>query len=212
MPKNNREDILLGYAFISLISNKTKVLIVGGGKSGFIKAKSFLDRGCNVSVLSKKFDNKFEEVKNKENIDLIKSSYEREYILDKHIIIIATDDMKLNERIKKDCDSLYKIYLTTSDFKDGLFVTPTQRCTEKTMFSIHTKSGSPKTSVFLAEKMKENLSKYDDFIEFVCDTRNKIDNRNLKYEIMNFINTDDFYFFYSKGKHKLILEMFYPSE
>ena len=63
MPKNNKENILLDHAFISLISSKIKVLIVGGGKGGYIKAKSFLQRGCKVYVISKEFDERFEEIK-----------------------------------------------------------------------------------------------------------------------------------------------------
>lgn len=211
MFENNKEDILLDYALISLISSKIRVIVIGGGNGGYIKAKSFLKRGCNVDVLSKSFNERFEKLEG--NIKLIKDEYKKKYIEDKHIVIISTADNKLNEVIKKDCEYLSKIYLYSSEFKYGLLVTPTQRETKSVSFAVHTKAGSPKTSVFLAQKIKETLNQYDDFINYIGELRQELktrtDNNKLKIEVMNFINTDDFYYFYKKGKQDLILKLFW---
>ncbi|AFS79463.1 precorrin-2 dehydrogenase SirC [Gottschalkia acidurici 9a] len=199
MSKNNKEDILLDYALISLISSKIKVIIIGGGKGGYIKAKSFLQRGCSVYVLSKEFDEKFKNLRYSKNIIFINESYKKDYIKDKHIVIISTNNPELNNIIKQDCEENYKLYLMSSDFKEGLFVTPTQRDTRSISIAINTKVGSPKTSVFLAEKMIKDLSEYDDFVMYVGEVRKmvkeKANDKKLTLEIMEFLNTDDFYFF-----------------
>lgn len=211
MPENNRKDILLDYAFISLIAPNISVAIIGGGRAGYIKAKSFLRKGFNVLVVSKEFDDEFKNLKGP--IECIKDNYKTKHILDKHLVIIATDDENVNEIIKSDCEAYYKIYLNASNFKDGKFLTPVEKNSENIKVGIHTSIGSPKTSVYLGEKIKETIDKYDGLVQYIGNLRNDIleesKNRKLNLEIMNFVNSDDFYFFYKKDKHKLILKLFW---
>lgn len=211
MPRNNRENILLDYAFISLIAQKINVIIIGGGRGGYIKAKSFLQKGYNVSVVSKGFDSKFDTLN--DNICLIQDVYKMEYILDKHLVIIATGDEIVDKAIKLDCENNYKIYLDSSSFKDGQFITPIEIKSDNIKLGLHTSVGSPKTSVFLGEKFKKTIDQYDDFVKYVGTLRNNILNinkdRTFNLEIMNFVNSDDFYFFYKKNKHELILKLFW---
>lgn len=215
MSESNREDISikdLEYTFISLLSNKINVLIVGGGKAGFIKAKSFANSGCNVSVVSKSFADSFESIKHLKNISLITDTYKTEYILNKHIVVIATDDENLNHTIKEECESHFKIYLYAQDFKQGLFSKPVQGSTNNIEFAIGTRSGSPKTSVFLSKIMEGELRKYDSFAEYSGCIRKTIESSELKSKVMDFVNTKDFYYFFNLGKEKLVLKMFYGDD
>ena len=55
MEEDNRKDIYnegIDYSYISLISKKLRVGIIGGGKAGFIKIKHFIKNKCYVEVLS----------------------------------------------------------------------------------------------------------------------------------------------------------------
>ncbi len=211
MSRYSRENIYpreLEYSFISLISYKIDVLIIGGGKAGLIKAKSFVDRGCKVTVISKEFCKEFQHIKS-DNLLVIEGVYEKKLILDKHLIVIAVKDDELIKRIIEDSNKLSKLYLNCKDFKEGNFVVPVQRNTENICFSLNTKAGSPKSSLFLADKLKETLKDYDDFINFVCELRNKLKGHRNKEEILNFVNSDDFKYFYTKGYEKLILNIFY---
>lgn len=211
MSRDNREDILLDYAFISLIAQKINVIIIGGGRGGYIKAKSFLQKGYNVTVVSKEFDVKFDTLK--DDICLVKDIYKEEYILDKHLVIISTDNQAINKTIKLDCEKNYKIYLDSSSFKKGQFITPIEIKSDNIKVGLHTSVGSPKTSVFLGEKLKETIDEYDDFVKYIGTLRNgilKLDgDRTFNLEIMSFVNSDDFYFFYKKNKHELILKLFW---
>ena len=211
MLKDNREDILLDYAFISLIAKDISVLIVGGGRAGYIKARSFLKKGFKVSVVSKEFDDEFKNLN--EEIEYILDNYKTKYILDKHLVIISTDDEKVNNTIKNDCEDHYKIYLNSSNFRDGKFLTPVERKTENIKVGIHTNVGSPKTSIYLGKKIKETIETYDGFVKYIGSLRedilDKSKNRKLNLEIMNFVNSDDFYFFYKKDKHELVLKLFW---
>lgn len=220
MPKDNRENILLDYAFISMISPKIRVIIIGGGRAGYIKAKSFLKRGYMVYVVSNEFDEKILVIFNNDNkndkLTLIRDNYYEKYILDMHLVIIATDNHKLNLEIKNDCEKYAKIYLYAESFKDGQFVTPIQMETDNIKVGVHTTVGSPKTALFLKEKITNCMSEYDDFVGYIGELRahiiNHTSNRTLNLEVMNFVNTDDFYFFYRTNKHKLIIKLFWRDE
>ena len=212
MSENNREDILsdrLRYTHISLLSQKIRVLIVGGGRAGFIKARSFASKGCEVYVLSKEFICDFNHVLNMCNVSIIEGEYDSRFINDKHLIIIAISDDIVKEKIKKDCEKVFKLYLDCTDFKEGQFVMPMQRETNNISFSLNTKGGNPKAAVFLAEIVENTLSEYDEFIQYLCEMREAAKQSHQKEELLNFIATEEFKFFYDKGKHKEVLGLFF---
>jgi precorrin-2 dehydrogenase/sirohydrochlorin ferrochelatase len=210
---HNKQDFSdLKYTMISLISNKINILIVGGGEAAFIKCKAFSKEGCNITVVSKEFSTLFEPLKEINNIRLIKGEYDESYIEHNHIIIIATDNEETNYAIKLYCDKKSKLYINCANYKEGLFVTPVQKHTPNMKFALHTKSSSPKTALFMSKIIEDKLLEYNDFIEYTSGIRNMIKKMESKKEIMNFICSEDFYFFYTKGVQKIILEMFYGTE
>lgn len=213
MCKDIREDILkenIDYTYLSLISKKTNVGVIGGGKVGYIKAKNFLAKNCNVEVLSLEFIKDFEQL---ENIKLIKHGYYKDFINDKHIIIIATNDTGLNREIKKDCEEAYKIYIYTEDYIESMAIAPVQRNSKNISFAVNTNHGNPKGSIMIADKIIEVLKEYDEFIEFSSLIRNSA--RGIaenKSDIINFVCSEDFKYIYEKKKDKLVLEMFFGKE
>ncbi|MDU5106961.1 NAD(P)-dependent oxidoreductase [Clostridium sp.] len=213
MCKDIREDIFkesINYAYLSLISTKINVGVIGGGKVGYIKAKNFLAKNCDVEVLSLDFINNFE---NLENVNLIKNSYYEDFINNKHIVIIATNDKDLNERIKKDCDKAYKIYIYAEDYLEGIAIAPVQRSLNNISFAINTNYGNPRGSLILAEKIMEVLKEYDEFIGVSSLIRKSAKEMSGKKSyIINFVCSEDFKYIYEKKKDKLVLEMFFGKE
>lgn len=218
MHENTRQDICsrsdkIDYAFLSLISEKIKVGIIGGGRAGIIKAKYFLSKNCNVSLITKNSYDNNEKIKvlkeyNKFNVEC--REYTRDFILDKHLIIIAVNSLETRENIKRDCEKLYKIYIDCTNFKEGMAVVPAVREKDNLIVGVNTRGGNPKGSVFIAEKISKDLEKYDGFIAYTTVLRNKFKLKpNLKDEALKFIFSDDFYFFYEKGKSERVIKLFY---
>ena len=213
MCKDIREDILkedIDYTYLSLISKKTNVGVIGGGRVGYIKAKNFLSKNCNVEVLSLEFIREFEEL---DNIKLIKNSYYKDFINNKHIIVIATNNNELNERIKDDCDKAYKIYIYVEDYLVSMAIAPVQRSLNNISFAVNTNYGNPKGALMIAEKTIEVLKEYDEFIGFLSVVRKsaKAITEN-KSDIINFVCSEDFKYIYEKKKDKVVLEMFFGKE
>lgn len=208
MSRNNKKDICTGridYSSIAFLSKKLRVGIIGAGKGGVIKAKHFLKQNSQVFILTK--DKISQE--GIEKATIINKEYDRSFISDKHIIIIAVKDETLRNKIKEQCEEIYKIYIDASNFKEGMGVLPVQRESKNLVFALNTKGGNPKASVFISNKIKEELKKYDDFVEFTTIVRNKLKENKLKDEVLNFVFNDDFIFFFNKGKGSLVLKLFY---
>ncbi|NLU06880.1 MAG: NAD(P)-dependent oxidoreductase [Clostridiales bacterium] len=196
-------------AFLALLPSKITVVVIGGGRAAYIKSRTFALKGCRVCVLSPEFIGEFDGIK--DNIDMIKGKYQRKYIEDAHIVVIATGDKKLNGVIGRHCSQLCKIYLDASEPQRGNCIVPCQRNTENISLGINTRNVgiSPITSVFIAEKAVGYLRNYDDFVKFTSKMRNSIENEDIRKKIMRFVCTEDFYFFYKEGKSSEIIKMFF---
>lgn len=211
MSKDCKEDVPnrdIERMMISLSSSKIKVLVIGGGRAGFIKAKAFASRGCKVTVLSPEFDDAFDSNAGG-NLCLVKSCYTEDYLKEQHLIIIAVSDGELSHQITQDCEALAKLYLRCDHARDGIFIVPAISETKQSVFAYHTKEGSPATAVYIRDKIQKQLQGYDVFIEYVCRLRNTLRGNEKLHEIMQFVNTDDFLMFFQKNKHQLILKLFY---
>lgn len=216
MPENNKENFLnigVEYSLISLFSKKLNVGIIGAGRGGYIKAKHFGEQGCKVEVLAKNEGEYFEKIKSYPNIKMIHQEYYKDFIKDKHLIIIAIDDDKKRNEIKEDCEKEYKLYIDSSSFMDGMGSLPVQLDFDNMAIGINTRAGNPKGSRFVGNKIVEEIQRYDKFIGFTTLVRNRVkSNEEIKKSVTDFMASEDFYFFYENGVAKEIINMFYGEE
>lgn len=218
MDRDNRENIYdegIEYSYISLISKKLRVGIVGGGKAGTIKARHFVKNKCYVEVISKTFDEELIELSKAfpERLNLIDEDLRYEFLRDKHLIIIALDDENLKNIVKKYCEENYKIYIDSSDFISGMGVVPIQRSTENAVFALNTKYGNPKGSVLLSNKVENTIKEYDEFIRYIGLIRNKAKSfPELKIQITSFVGNDEFKKSFDNGEAEKALRSKFPKE
>ncbi|GAB6167813.1 NAD(P)-dependent oxidoreductase [Clostridium carnis] len=214
MYKNASKDISnksINYTYLALESKKLRVGIIGGGKAAFIKARNFINNECYVEVLSKEFSNELINLSN--DIVLLEGEYNKKFIKDKHIIIIAIDNEILVNKIISHCKEEYKIYINSASFEDGMAIVPVQRSSKYLNLAISTSVGNPKGAMMVAKNVLKILEEYDDFIFKTGKMRKNSKNiSKYKNDIINFICSEDFKFINEKGKDKLILEMFFGKE
>lgn len=215
MSQNSKEDFSrgsLGILMMSFFSRELRVGIIGAGRAGYIKARRFAGDGCYTEVLYRERLNLFENIKCS-NLRLIEGSYEKSFIEDKHLIVIAVDDYDCACRIERDCKEAYKIYINCTDAESSMGSIPAKSEMNNFTIGITSKGGNPKGSVFLAKKASESLKEYDDFIGFTTYIRNNVKKTpEIKKVVTDFIATDDFYEFYKKGKAELVLRMFFKEQ
>lgn len=211
MFKNINGDICekLEYIPITFFSNTLRVGIIGGGRGAYIKAKTLINSGVNIEVIAQNFIDEFKGL----NAKLLLNSYNERFILDKHIIIIAIDDEEVVNEIIEDCNKLSKIYINSTNFKEGMGVIPVKRESENIFISVNTKVGNPKGAIMLADNLQNEMKKYDDFIEFTSRIRNTVTmDKEEKKSILAFINSNDFKYIFDKGKEKIVLDIFYKEK
>ncbi|MGL5087420.1 MAG: NAD(P)-dependent oxidoreductase, partial [Clostridium sp.] len=197
------------YTYLALMSKKLRVGIVGGGKAGLIKARNFIAKGCYVEILSKDFLQEFIKIEN-ENVVLNRFAYSKEFIEDKHIIILALDNDELRFEISKHCEECFKIFIDCTEFKEGMAVVPVQREMQNISFALNTRNGNPKGAVLAVNAAMEKLKEYDEFIKYTGKIRNKAKKlENNKKEIIDFIGSEDFKFIFEKNKSELALKLFF---
>ncbi len=162
MSKYSKDNLYgeLSYAPVTLFGEKIKIGVIGAGRGALIKVRNFYNKGSKIEVLSLDFLEGFYKFDN-DKVKLIKGSYNKNFILDKHLIIIAIDDEKIIDEIKYDCEKLCKIYINSSKFKDGMGVIPVTRESKFITVSVNTKVGNPRGSVMVAESITESLQEFD---------------------------------------------------
>lgn len=213
MHRDNKEDIfkLEDYFFVNINSKNLNVGIVGGGKAAHIKVKSFLEKGCIVSVIANNICDEIKDIKS-DSLYIDTKSYNKEFLVNKHLIVVAVNETEKHQIIK-DCQNLYKIYLDCSSPKDSMVIMPAQDNTYSVSFGLNTIGGNPRISKVLKEKVKSVLSEYDEFLVFVNKLRNKAKIlQEHKDSIIKYISTEEFKLAFEQNKAKESLLLAFPKE
>ena len=202
----------LSYAPITLFGEKLKIGVIGAGRGALIKVRNFYNKGSEIEVLALDFLKDFYKF-NGDKVKLIKGNYNKDFILDKHLIIIAIDNKVVINEIKNDCEKLCKIYINSSKFKEGMGVIPVTRESKFITVAVNTKVGNPRGSVMVAESITEYLQEFDEYIRLTGQIRNSlILDKEIKDNLLKFINTSDCKFFYTKNKIFQVFKLFYDED
>lgn len=85
---------------------------------------------------------------------------------------------------------------------------PTKIESENINAFINIKNASPKTSLFIGDKIKKLVDEFNDFAFYAAKIREEYKNTPYKAEIMEFINTDYFYECFKRNTHEIVLKEF----
>lgn len=140
-----------------------KIVIIGGGKIAFRKAKAFLKSGALITIISPHI---CDELKQLPTIKWIKKYFEKDDLTNAHIVIAATNDKKINNFVK-DCTTDFQWFNDVSDQNNSDFHTPAVVRRGDLIISVSTSGKSP----VLSKKIKKELETYfdDHYSEIVND-------------------------------------------
>jgi precorrin-2 dehydrogenase/sirohydrochlorin ferrochelatase len=127
------------------------VLIAGGGRIAFRKARTLLNEGARVTVVSPEIS--FVP----EGMEYIRSEYRKEFIKDKLIVIAATDKKTVNRRIADDARNAGILALDASDRKNCDLMFMAYERKNGTVIAVSTEGESPGRARDIRDKLvKEN--------------------------------------------------------
>jgi len=145
---------------INLEIKDMKITIIGGGNVAYRKCKNFLEFGKSVSVISPKFIDKFELIKNK--VELVYDTYKEEYIKDSFIVVAATNNKEINKNIGIYCRNYGKLVNVVDNIELSNYTVPSYIKRGDLLIGISTGGKSPSLSSKIKKELEE---KYDDSYE-----------------------------------------------
>lgn len=178
----------MGWTPLSLQMENKNVLIVGAGEVGSRRAIRFINAGANVIIIGRKFPDQL----GKFEIDYKPIHEVEEWVEWSDIVVIATGDHKLNEKVAKLAG--HKL-LNRADYpEEGNLIVPSSFFIGDVQLCIFTGGKSPLMAKELRKRIQKVIKEEDIFqLELQDFTRKilkeKIDDqkkrRDYLYEILN---------------------------
>ena len=137
-----------------------KAVVFGGGKTANRRVMKLLKAGARVTVVSRDFTPGLEKLEDA-NLKLIKQEIKEGsgFIENSDIVLIATDDSKLNDRLEKEARTLKKMVNRADRTSD--FIIPATLETGDVTVSISTGGKSPAVAKSIKKRIKKVLSEDD---------------------------------------------------
>jgi len=184
------------------------VCLVGGGQVAARKAKALLSSGAKLRIVAKTFENSIKLLSRNKNVILMKSAYRKSLLKGAVIVIAATNDNKLNNRIANDCRKL-KILCNVVDEPDLCdFFVPAVVRRGLLQIAISTDGLCPAYAKRLRQKFETIiLPIHSDFLTALEAARNqakkKISDEEKRKDFLDRITADEsFEYFCRNGRFK----------
>ena len=159
---------------INLNVENKKCFVIGGGKIALEKILGLLDAGANVEVIAPKFCEEVEELAAQKKITLVREKYSAEKISDGIILIAATNNFELNQKIL--ADGREKNFLVNVvDTFDGDFILPSRIRRGDFLLAISTGGKSPGFSRFVRQMLEKDFDEnFAEGVEIISKYRQEV--------------------------------------
>ena len=158
---------------INLKIDDMKTLIIGGGKVAYRKCMNFLAFNKKVKVISQDFIEEFEEIK--DQIEMIKDSYDEKYIKDDFVVVAATNNKEVNHKIGIYCRQYNKLVNVVDDKDLSNFTVPSFVKRGDLLLSVSTGGKSPSLSSKIRKDLEEVYDdSYEEYVKLLGEARDNI--------------------------------------
>ncbi|MEN6308373.1 MAG: bifunctional precorrin-2 dehydrogenase/sirohydrochlorin ferrochelatase, partial [Anaerohalosphaeraceae bacterium] len=93
------------YPIYLELSNR-RAVVIGGGSVALRKTQSLVEAGARVTVVAEHLPANMETAFNIPNVELVISSYRKDYLVGAVLCIAATNDIGVNKQVYADCQEL----------------------------------------------------------------------------------------------------------
>ena len=171
------------YYPINLDINNKKCLVVGGGNIGLRKVNTLLQCGAIVTLVSPQLHEELKDLGLENKIKVLNRAYLSTDLDDKFLVICATDDEEINEKVASDARG-HNILCNIADRpKLCNFILPAIVQRGDLVLTISTSGKSPA----FAKKLKEQFEKefgdeYNIFLKIMGEIRKLVLSKQQDYE------------------------------
>ncbi|RAP52017.1 MAG: hypothetical protein BZ138_03880 [Methanosphaera sp. rholeuAM270] len=149
----------MGLTSLFFEMENKNVLIIGTGSVGIRRSKRFLDSGANVSIITHGIDPEIKEELEQKGAEFFNDS-DRDELLEKcDLVVIATDNLELNEEIAKKAGD--KLVNCASNISLSNVIVPSTFKLGSVTVSLYTENKSPLMAKELRKKIQSVISPED---------------------------------------------------
>lgn len=135
-------------------------LLVGGGEVAERKARLLLDAGANIVVNSPTFTQQFHCWAEQQQLTLITSDFDAQHLDNKWLIIAATDDDNVNQKVSDEAEKR-RIFCNVVDSpKDASFIMPSIIDRSPIIVAVSSGGKAPVLARLLREKLEALLPQH----------------------------------------------------
>lgn len=178
------------YFPLFLNITKSKFLIIGAGNIALAKLETIVEFTSNIRIVAQDFIPEVKELAINNNLEYIVDSYDEKYLQDSQIIIAATNDNEINNKITADATKLHKLINVVDDVANSQFIFGSYVKRGQVVISASTSGVSPVLARLLKKKLQEilpeNFNLLSDFLvknrQFVRDKLTDLQARRLFWQ------------------------------
>jgi precorrin-2 dehydrogenase / sirohydrochlorin ferrochelatase len=175
-----RNEEEMGYYTVCLKLQDAPCLVVGGGQVGERKIKTLLTCGARVSVISRDLTPELQAAVDQGEVEWLARDYETRFMEKKRLVIGATDDQVLNERLHEEARERGILCNIVDNPPLGDFILPSIVRRGDLSIAVSTSGKSPA----LAKKIREGLEHefpgiYSAYVDLLGVVRSQILARGL---------------------------------
>lgn len=162
------------YPVYLKLDNK-KCLVVGGGKVAERKVKTLLGCGATVFVVSPALTEWMEEAAAQRKITAIRRNYTATDLENAFLVIGATDDNRINQRIADECSERNILVNVVDETPKCNFIVPAVIRRGPLSISISTDGKSPMLARRIREELEQSFGpEYSEFLNLMGDIREHV--------------------------------------
>jgi siroheme synthase-like protein len=164
-----RDERASPYYPISLNIQGRKCLVVGGGQVALRKVKTLLEHNANVEVVSPLLCPELNQLATDGAIRTIKRDYKPEDLHHAFISIVATDNVKTNERVVSEARRRGILVNVVDDPKNSDFIVPSYLKRGDITIAVSTSGRSPALARKIRSELERNFRTEYEHLAVVAD-------------------------------------------
>lgn len=193
---------------IYLAMDNRRAVVIGGGAVAVRKVQALIQAGARITVVAEHVPSSLVDAFQGPQVELVISSYMKEYLVGATLVIAATNDLVLNRQIYEDCQELEILCNVVDQPELCDFYTPAVVRRGDLQIAIGTDGNCPAYAGHLRKKLEEMFTaEHGRFVEELEKIRvrilNEVPDANQRKAIMgHLVGDESFDIFRGQGADK----------
>ncbi|MCA1011521.1 NAD(P)-binding protein [Halobacillus halophilus] len=186
----------MAFAPLMVQLENRRAVIIGGGKVACKRARTLIESGAQVTIVSPHLTSELRAMVEDAEVVWKKKTFQPKDIREAYIVVIATDNERVNEQVWQSSSSIPLVNVT-GQAERGNLQFPGHIKRGRLSIAVSTGGASPKLSARMKEELEHKYDHtYEDYVDFLYTCRLYIKRSRLsseeKQEILKQLVEEDY--------------------